>query len=39
MIEVKDDERFERDGDNLVTDLPLSFSQAALGVTFTVPTP
>lgn len=39
MIEVKDDERFERDGDNLVMDLPLSFSQAALGLTFTVPTP
>jgi molecular chaperone DnaJ len=39
MIEVKPDERFERDGDNLVMDLPLSFSQAALGHTFTVPTP
>jgi molecular chaperone DnaJ len=39
MIEVKDDERFERDGDNLIHDLPLSFSQAALGLTATVPTP
>jgi molecular chaperone DnaJ len=39
MIEVKDDERFERDGDNLIHDLPLSFSQAALGMTATVPTP
>jgi molecular chaperone DnaJ len=39
MIEVKDDERFERDGDNLVMDLPLSFSQAALGMAFTLPTP
>lgn len=39
MIEIKDDERFERDGDNLVMDLPLSFSQAALGIAFTVPTP
>lgn len=39
MIEIKDDERFERDGDNLVMDLPLSFSQAALGHALTVPTP
>jgi molecular chaperone DnaJ len=39
MIEVKDDERFERDGDNLIIDLPLSFSQAALGHGVTVPTP
>jgi molecular chaperone DnaJ len=39
MIEVKDDERFERDGDNLIHDLPLSFSQAALGLTATVPSP
>ncbi len=39
MIEIKDDERFERDGDNLVMDLPLSFSQAALGMSFTVATP
>jgi molecular chaperone DnaJ len=39
MIEVKGDERFERDGDDLVMDLPLSFSQAALGLAFTVPTP
>ncbi len=39
MIEIKDDDRFERDGDNLVMDLPLSFSQAALGIAYTVPTP
>lgn len=39
MIEIKDDERFERDGDNLMMDLPLSFSQAALGLSLTVPTP
>jgi molecular chaperone DnaJ len=39
MIEVKDDERFERDGDNLIMDLPLSFSQAALGHAVTVSTP
>jgi molecular chaperone DnaJ len=39
MLDIKDDERFERQGDNLVYDLPLSFSQAALGGAFTVPTP
>lgn len=39
MLEVKDDDRFERDGDNLIHDLPLSFSQAALGFTALVPTP
>jgi molecular chaperone DnaJ len=38
-IEVKDDERFERHGDDLSVDLPLSFSQAALGTAVTVPTP
>lgn len=39
MLEVKDDERFTRQGDDLVYDLPLSFSQAALGTAVTVPTP
>ena len=39
MLEVKDDERFERQGDDLIFDLPLSFSQAALGLEFEVPTP
>lgn len=39
MIEVKDDDRFERDGDNLIVDLPLSFSQAAMGHTVTMATP
>jgi molecular chaperone DnaJ len=39
MLEVKQDERFERDGDDLWLALPLSFSQAALGVELTVPTP
>lgn len=39
LIEVKDDERFERHGDDLFFDLALSFSQAALGATVTVPTP
>ncbi len=39
MLEIKDDDRFERQGDDLFFDLPLSFSQAALGGEFEVPTP
>ncbi|HEX2451470.1 MAG TPA: molecular chaperone DnaJ [Gemmatimonadales bacterium] len=39
MLDIKDDERFERQGNDLVHDLPLSFSQAALGGEFDVPTP
>ncbi|HUF36490.1 MAG TPA: molecular chaperone DnaJ [Gemmatimonadales bacterium] len=39
MLDIRDDDRFERNGDDLVYDLPLSFSQAALGGEFTVPTP
>ena len=39
MIDIKDDERFERQGDDLIYDLPLSFSQAALGGEYEVPTP
>jgi molecular chaperone DnaJ len=39
MIDIKDDERFERQGDDLIFDLPLSFSQAALGGEHEVPTP
>jgi len=39
MLDIKDDERFERQGDDLVFDLALSFSQAALGTEVTVPTP
>jgi molecular chaperone DnaJ len=39
MIEVKADDRFTRDGDDLLLELPVSFSQAALGATATVPTP
>lgn len=39
MLEVQDDERFERHGDDLLYELPVSFSQAALGAEFTVPTP
>ncbi|MGH7586128.1 MAG: molecular chaperone DnaJ [Gemmatimonadales bacterium] len=38
MIEVKDDDRFERQGDDLVTDLNLTLSQAVLGGRFTIPT-
>ncbi len=39
MIEVKADERFDRQGDDLGLDLPLSFTQAALGTIVNVPTP
>jgi molecular chaperone DnaJ len=39
MLDVKEDERFERQGDDLIFDLPVSFSQAALGAGFTIPTP
>lgn len=38
MIEVKDDDRFERQGDDLVTDLTLTLSQAVLGGRFGIPT-
>ena len=39
MLDIRDDERFERNGDDLIYDLSLSFSQAALGGEFAVPTP
>jgi molecular chaperone DnaJ len=39
IIEVKDDDRFERHGEDLLHDLAVSFSQAALGTTIAVPTP
>jgi molecular chaperone DnaJ len=39
MLDIKDDDRFERQGDDLVFDLALSFSQVALGIEVTVPTP
>jgi molecular chaperone DnaJ len=39
MLDIKEDERFERQGNDLVYDLAVSFSQAALGGEFTVPTP
>jgi molecular chaperone DnaJ len=38
VLEVEEDERLIRDGDDLVYDLPLSFSQAALGAEVEVPT-
>ncbi len=38
-IGIKEDPRFERHGDDLIFDLPLSFSQAALGAEVEVPTP
>ncbi len=36
---VEEDGRFQRHGDDLVYDLPVSFSQAALGCEVAVPTP
>ncbi len=39
ILDVRNDDRFERQGNDLVHDLPLSFSQAALGGEFEVPTP
>ncbi len=37
-IHVRPDPRFRREGDNLVYELPISFSQAALGAKIEVPT-
>ena len=39
QFEVEEDRRFERHGDDLLYDLPLSFSHAALGGEVAVPTP
>jgi len=39
VLEIAEDRRFERRGDDLVYDLPLSYTQAALGAEVTVPTP
>ena len=39
VLEVEEDERFERKGDDLVYHLPLSFSEAALGAEVAVPSP
>ena len=38
-LEVEEDQRFLRHGDDLVYDVQLSFSEAALGSELTVPTP
>jgi molecular chaperone DnaJ len=38
VLEVEEDEHLVRDGDDLVFELPLSFSQAALGTQLEVPT-
>jgi molecular chaperone DnaJ len=39
LIRVQPDPRFVRDGDDLWTDVPLTFSEAALGTRVEVPTP
>jgi molecular chaperone DnaJ len=39
MLEVEDDPRFTRHGDDLLYDVQLGFSQAALGTELIVPTP
>lgn len=38
VLEVEEDSRFVRDGEDLVYELPVSFSQAALGTEIDVPT-
>ena len=37
-LRVADHERYRRDGNDLVTDVPISIAQAALGTTLTLPT-
>jgi molecular chaperone DnaJ len=39
VLEIAEDPRFERQGDHLIYDLPISFSQAALGADVEIPTP
>lgn len=38
LLEVQDDPRFKRDGENLLYELPVTFSQATLGDALEVPT-
>ncbi|NNM06477.1 MAG: molecular chaperone DnaJ, partial [Gemmatimonadetes bacterium] len=38
LLEVQDDARFKRDGENLLYELPITFTQAALGDQVEVPT-
>jgi len=38
VARIKDHEMFERDGDNLLLEMPIGFSQAALGTEVEVPT-
>ncbi len=38
MIRVREHELFERDGQNLFLQIPISYTQAALGATLEVPT-
>ena len=38
LLEVQDDPRFKRDGENLLHELPVTFTQAALGDQVEVPT-
>lgn len=37
-LRVRPDERFERDGDDLITEVPISIAQAALGTSLTLET-
>ena len=39
VLDIAEDPRFERHGDDLIYDLPLSFTQAALGAEVEIPTP
>ncbi len=39
LIKVKPHEIFEREGDNILIEVPISFSKVALGVNLSIPTP